>query len=496
MNLKRIGILLTIIIFIFGCKLETDDKKETPVTEPEPGTVLLTIGSKINLVSRLDSSMSGKTITWSSASASKVAVDSTGNVTSSITSFSTADGNQKYTQGPAKAEVIITAKANDDTTQKFKIVATTEAQEAIASLPPFKDYFPDSILVGNIAGGGNGNGTTITTTNLTRHFNALTPENDMKPSYIAIGRNATTGEITYSWTTADRFVNSVLGSNMKVIGHTLLWHSQIPQWQKDMGSATKEVALEAMKRFITDVVTHYKGKIYSWDVLNEVFPDGASGTWTTAMRQENPWFKSIGSDFVYEGFLAARLADPDAILYYNDFNTDQTAKATMIRNMVKAVNDKYFSSSDRPEGESSTRLLIEGIGMQEHHNSGVSAQSVKNTLTLFKGLNQSGRDNIKIAVSELDVLAQSWGSFSPTPGSGTGKHSQSTVTNNGLLNQAKQYEDFMKVYMEFKDIIERISIWGVTDNNSWRSGGLPLLFDSKGNAKPAYYKFVGAIVKN
>jgi endo-1,4-beta-xylanase len=465
----------------------------TPVVPPEPGTVLLTIGRKINLTSQLGSAFSGLTATWASADASKVAVDTSGNVTSNITSFSTADGTQRYTQGAARAEVMVTATAGVNT-QTFKVVATTEAQENITTAEPFKNYFPASILVGNIATTGDGGGSFITNANLTRHFNALTSENDMKPSSISNGRDSTTGVINYTWTNADRVVKSAYGSNMKIIGHTLLWHSQIPAWQTSMKDETSVVALAAMKKFITEVVTHFKGKIYSWDVLNEVFPDGASGTWTTAMRQENPWVKSIGSDFVYEGFLAARLADPDAILYYNDFNTDNSAKATLIRDMVKAVNDKYLSSGDKPGGESSTRLLIEGIGMQEHHNSGITAASVRATLNLFKGLNQSGRDNIRIAVSEIDVLAQDWSSFSSV-GQGANKQAASTVTNNGLLIQARQYGEFMGVYMEFKDIIERISIWGVNDNNSWRSAGLPLLFDSNGRAKPAYYKFAGAVVK-
>jgi endo-1,4-beta-xylanase len=231
-------------------------------------------------------------------------------------------------------------------------------------------------------------------------------------------------------------------------------------------------------------VGHFKGKIYSWDVLNEAFPDGGySSSWKTSMRSNNPWYKALGADFVYEGFLAARLADSDAILYYNDYNTDNANKARMIHDMVKEVNERYKAAY--PD---ETRLLIEGIGMQEHHNTGVSASAIKNTLNLFKQL------GVKISVSELDVLIVSWGEFSPF-GHGTGK--QNSITGdkrtNGLKKQAELYEQYFKVYLEFSAIIERVSFWGVTDDRSWRSAGLPLLFDPDGNAKDAYYSVIKAL---
>jgi len=509
MKIMRNIIFLMIVLFLFGCKQtpETPSETETPPgtgtspgTETPPGTgtspetetpinstaIVLTIGSKKDLTSMLNAEMSGKTITWSSGDSAKVSVDSNGIVTSNLTSFTTAEGGtQKYTQGSAKAQATITAKATDNTTQTFNVAATTEPQESIASLSPFKDLFPASILVGNIATGSDANGSSITNASLIRHFNALTPENDMKPDAVSNGRNASTGAISYTWTKADNFVNSATGSNFKIIGHTLLWHSQIPQWQKNMANENKATALEAMKQFITDVMTRYKGKIYSWDILNEVFPDGvsASADWKNEMRTENPWFKSIGYEFVYEAYLAARQADPNAKLFYNDYNTDQTGKATMIRDMVRDVNQQYKTAFP-----SETRLLIEGIAMQEHHNTGVTAASIRATLNLFKPL------GVKVAVSEIDVLGQGWSEFSSV-GQGANKHTQSTVTNNGLLTQADLYRQYMAVYMDFKDIIERISIWGITDNNSWRSAGLPLLFDSNGKAKPAYYKFAGAIIK-
>jgi len=345
----------------------------------------------------------------------------------------------------------------------------------ISALPPMKDGFAGKFMFGNIFNPSDVSSSEVTNTMLTRHYNVLTAENNMKPNQLSNAKGS------YNFSTADRMVNAAIASGFKVVGHTLLWHSQIPQWQQNIDPST---ALEDMKKYITDVAGHFRGKIYSWDVINEAFPDGGySSSWKTSMRTNNPWFKAIGSDFVYEGFLAARLADPAAILYYNDYNTDNQSKAAMIRDMVKEVNERYKKAYPNE-----TRLLIEGIGMQEHHNTGVSASSVRNTLNMFKPL------GVKISVSELDVLIVTYQEFAPY---GHGPNKQNSITGytrtNGLKEQAKLYGQLFKVYLEFSDIIERVSFWGVTDNQSWRSAALPLLFDPDGNAKDAYYSVIGSL---
>jgi endo-1,4-beta-xylanase len=170
-------------------------------------------------------------------------------------------------------------------------------------------------------------------------------------------------------------------------------------------------------------------------------------------------------------------------LYYNDYNTDNQSRAAIIRDMVKEVNERYKKAYP-----SETRLLIEGIGMQEHHNTGVSASSVRNTLNMFKPL------GVKIAVSELDVLIVTYQEFAPY---GHGPNKQNSITGytktNGLKEQARLYGQLFKVYLEFSDIIERVSFWGVTDDKSWRSAALPLLFDENGNTKDAYYSVIESL---
>jgi len=342
----------------------------------------------------------------------------------------------------------------------------TDDSADIMGLPPMKDDFITYFMIGNIFNPADVSGSSVTNTRLTRHYSVLTAENNMKPQYIS------TGQGSYNWTTADSMVNAARASGFKVVGHTLLWHSQNASWMT--GSAAN---LDNMKTYITAVVTHFKGKIYSWDVLNEAFPDGgltASSDWKTVMRSNNPWFANQGSSFVYEGFLAARQADPDAILYYNDYNLDNVNKATMVRNMVRDVNQQYATAYP-----SANRKLIEGIGMQSHHNTGVQASSIRATLNLFKPL------EVKISISELDVLSQTWSQYS----------SNTAPTNEGKTAAANLYGEYFKVFIEFKDIIERVTFWGVIDSQSWRARGLPLLFDSNGKAKPAYYKVIEALGK-
>ena len=336
----------------------------------------------------------------------------------------------------------------------------TDDENYILNLPPMKDHFAEHFLIGNIMNPGDAS-SKISNKSLIHHFNVLTCENNMKPSYLAPSKGS------YSYGTADNMVNAARASGMKVVGHTLLWHSQNASWM------TGKLTLADMRNYITAVVSHFKGKIYSWDVLNEVFPDGGyTGDWKTSMRLNNPWFAALGSDFVYEGFLAARKADPNAILYYNDYNTDMASKAKMIHDMVRDVNAEY-----KKNFPNETRLLIEGIGMQEHHNTGVQPSAIRATLNLFKTL------GVKISVSELDVLSQPWGQYS----------SNTAITEAGRKEQARLYGEYMKVYLDFSDIIERVSLWGVTDDKSWRARGEPLLFSSNGRAKPAYHSFVGAL---
>lgn len=455
---------------------------------PKKGVILekreltLTIGASEKLEYRLTDEAVNEKLIWESSDPEVATVSGDGIVTA--VNYNT-NGRARFVSDIATgvAEIMVKTE-NEKFKDKITVTTTTEAMVDMMLLPPLKDQFSSYFMIGNIFNPNDASPTAITDQRLVRHYNILTAENNMKPGYLSPEQGS------YNFQTADRMVDAALASGFKVHGHVLLWHSQNAKWMDAIANESRDIALAAMKKYITAVVTHFKGRVYSWDVLNEVFPDGVSGNadWTQVMRKAgdsqraNPWYVAIGADFVYEGFLAARLADPDLILYYNDYNTDQTGKATMIHNMVRDVNERY-----RREYPNVNRLLIEGIGMQEHHNTGVTATSIKRAIDLFRPL------GVKISIAELDVLAQSWGEFSGSGGSGTEKHKRSTVTNSGIRSQARLYGEYFKLYMENADIIERVGWWGVIDSQSWRSAGLPLLFDHRGYAKPAYYGVVAAL---
>jgi len=429
-----------------------------------------------------------KRVTWSSNAPDVVSVSNNG----TVTALKFTDTNT-YT---GQAEITVTTE-DGDFTDTCVVTVTITAQENITSLPPLKWSFRKYFMMGNIFDPGDVTSEEPYTINkpwLTRHYNILTHQNNMKPSYMC---NATRGQYNANnIATAKRMITAARANDIKIQGHCLLWHSQLPAWQNNLRTSadTQEQVLGYMKEYITYIVNEFKGSIYAWDVLNEVFPDSVSSgnNWRDVMRNSategNPWYIKLGADFVYEGFLAARQADPDTILYYNDYNLDNVGKATMVRNMVRDVNAKY--AQEHPEAMG--RKLIEGIGMQSHHNADVTAAAIKNTLNLFRPL------GVKISISELDLLAQTYNDYDP---------GRKTPTNAALLKQANQYGDYFKVFLDNSDIIERVTFWGVSDVTSWRSSGKPLPFtgerDGEGwsaslipesiKAKPAYYKIIEAL---
>ena len=482
MKIRQIFILIPAILILFGCTPRSSGNQN----ETDNTVITLTIGDKKDLSYLLPAGAAN--VTWESDKPMLVSVI---DGIAQARNF-TVGGLARYAVSPATGSADITVKASGSFSKTITINTTTEALVDIMTLPPLKDQFGGYFMMGNVFNPNDATDSSkIGNTRLTRHFNILTPENNMKPAFLCNNSDRETYNRS-NLTTAMRMADAAIASGIKVHGHTLLWHNQIPAWQKNIAtdSTSSADALAYMKEYITYIVKYFEGKIYSWDVLNEIFTDGASTTsdWKNSMRTTggnqgpNPWYVKIGSSFVYEGYKAARLADPSVILYYNDYNLDQGGKATMVRNMVRDVNQQWEKDS-RYDG----RKLIEGIGMQSHHNTGVSADNIRNSLNLFRDL------GVRISISELDIIAQSWSEFSGSTGSGTRKDEVSSVTNSGLMNQARLYGDYMKLFIEYSDIIERVSFWGLIDSQSWRSGGLPLLFDPDGRAKPAYYYLTSAL---
>ena len=473
-----------ILIFLPACS--PPDTRENPTEEKEipegitleKNTLLLTIGEKETLNYTITpAGDANKNVTWLSTNPAVVSVSDDGTVTA--VSFTTGGSSTDSAAATGTAMIAVTT-ADGNHSDIITVNTTMASQEDIISLPPLKDQFSKYFMIGNIYNPEDAvSAAGINNARLTRHYNILTHENNMKPLYLS---NAARGSYnTNNLDIAMRMVNAAIADGIKVQGHALLWHSQIPDWQANLrSSGTASDALEYMKDYIAYIVTYFKGKIYAWDVLNEAFSDSisASADWRVSMRNGssdgNPWFMRIGADFVYEGFKAARLADPAAILYYNDYNLDNANKARVVANMVRDINQQWVS-----DPVYDNRFLIEGIGMQSHHNTGISVNNIKNSLALFREL------GVKISISELDVLSQSWAEYSGI----------AVPDNNGKISAANLYGQYFKLFLENADIIERVTFWGVCDEQSWRAKGRPLLFEGypAAKAKPAYYKNIGAL---
>ena len=220
---------------------------------------------------------------------------------------------------------------------------------------------------------------------LKKHFDIVTAENAMKPIYLQREKGVFTFDV------ADELVNAALEAGMKVHGHTLAWHQQSPAWINREGISRDE-AIENMVGHAQTVAAHFRGRVVSWDALNEAIIDNPTTpqNWKAALRRA-PWYNAIGEEYIAIVFRAAREADPDALLYYNDYNLDNPNKALAVYHMVKEINEQNPDVLGRP--------LIDGIGMQGHYRVGVDLENVAASLKRFASL------GVQVSVTELDVQA-------------------------------------------------------------------------------------------
>ena len=287
-----------------------------------------------------------------------------------------------------------------------------------------------------------------------QHFNVITPENLMKPEYMQRPQG------TFNFRDSDHMMSIAERDGLTVIGHTLAWHSQSGDFlgikNKEGNPVTKDEAIQQLKDHIYGVAGQYKGKIYSWDVLNEAIADGArlpeNGDWTVCLR-DTQWTRSIGPEYVAMAFQFAHEAAPDALLYYNDYNLNESEKAKIAAAMVADL---------RSQG-----VPIHGIGMQGHYSINTGLGSVRNSLKLFSQI-----EGIKISVTELDVGVP---------------NSNGKLSAQNEKKQALFYAKLFCIYKEYADVIERVTFWGYRDDTSWRSENCPLLFNKDLSPKEAFF---------
>jgi len=308
-----------------------------------------------------------------------------------------------------------------------------------------------------------------------REFNAITPENCMKWEPLR------PKDKDWDWTAADKFVEFGQKNNMYIVGHNLVWHSQVPEevFKNEKGGAvSKENLTLKMQDHITTLVSRYKGKIHAWDVANEAVED--DGSW-----RKSPWHNIMGEKFIAQAFHIANDVDPKAHLIYNDYNTESPAKRNFIVDMVKR-----FKKQGVP---------IHGVGMQEHLSiDGPSVAEIEATLIALAGA------GVRVHITELDVdvLPSVWNLPTAEVSTRFDYKPERDPYINGLPKNieeklAKRYEDIFKIYLKHHDKIERVTLWGTADSETWLNDfpipgrtNYPLLFDRKLAPKPAYFRLL------
>jgi endo-1,4-beta-xylanase len=313
-----------------------------------------------------------------------------------------------------------------------------------------------------------------------RHFNALTAENAMKWECVQ------PAEDTWIWEAADEVVNFSAENNMHLTGHTLVWHQQTPDWvfeDADGKPASRELLLDRMRKHINTVVGRYKGKVRSWDVVNEAIEEDGS------LRSSN-WQRIIGDDFIDKAFEYAHAADPDALLIYNDYNMFKPARRDAVIALVERLRSKG--------------IPIHGIGMQGHFRVDYpeSVAIVEDAIVAFAKL------DIDIAITELDVSVLPWPGETPGGADISDRHAYNLQMNpyaNGLTADGERqfnerYRQLFDIFLDHSDDISRVTLWGIDDSVSWRNNwpmegrtDYPLLFDRDRQIKPVVRQIVDSM---
>lgn len=335
-------------------------------------------------------------------------------------------------------------------------------------LPALKDLYKDHFLIG-MAGDIPGNYTSEEMALVTRHFNVVTPENCMKPGPIH------PDEKTWRYDRPDSLTTWCAENKLAMFGHTLVWHAQTNPWF--FAGGDKAVVTQRMKDHITTLVGRYKGKLLGWDVVNEAIADGGNDqTAKTENLRNSQWSRTLGPEFISLAFRFAHEADPNAKLYYNDYNIETGPKHASSMVLLKRL---------KKDG-----VPIHGVGIQGHwRTGGVPFDAIDKAIADYASL------GLKVSITELDVTIRgaAGGQFG---GGGRGRGGPVTPpSEQDLKAQADDYAKLFAIFLKHKGVIERVTFWGLSDRRTWRFGQHPLLFDSTNKPKPAFQAVADAVSK-
>ena len=353
--------------------------------------------------------------------------------------------------------------------QNFTVPAYDE------SIPALKDVYADSFGVGAAINTFQLREGSDLYKTVVKHYNVLVTENEMKPMYI----NPSKG--TFSFDAPDRFVAFGESIGAALRGHTLVWHNQVPDWWfrgAYGGTATREELLSRMESYITTVMGRYKGRIHTWDVVNEAISDGSAGL------RDSKWVQIIGDmdgdgnayDFMEQAFRFARAADTDAQLIINDYSLESDSRK---------LNDFYTAVKTMLE----KGTPIDGAGIQAHVQMGYpSIDTFEQAIEKLASLKELNPD-FTVQITELDVSLFAWNDQSKTK----------NMTPELQKQFAEYYADLFTMFKRQaeKGNLDMVVTWGVYDGSSWLDGfpvsgrtNAPLLFDRSFMTKPAFWGLI------
>ncbi|RZK39574.1 MAG: endo-1,4-beta-xylanase [Pedobacter sp.] len=327
-----------------------------------------------------------------------------------------------------------------------------------------KDYYKNYFSIGVAVGPGNLHGAEASL--IKKNFNSITAENAMKMEVLQPAQGK------FNWTLADSIVKFAKANQIRIRGHNLCWHEQVPDWffKDEKGKQVdKATLLERLKTHITAVVGRYKGQIYAWDVVNEAIDDDSN-----KFLRNSKWFEICGEDYIAKAFEYAHAADPSAKLFYNDYNTENPEKRDRILRLLSGLKAKG--------------VPIDGIGLQAHWSLNDPTE-----INLRAAIEKYSAIGLKIQFTEVDVSIYPWekNKREKKPGE------SDLFTDNLERQQVNQYAMVFKIFREYRDKITNVTFWNISDQYSWLDDypvrgrkNYPLLFDKNLQPKRAYWEVV------